>query len=80
MPIAFKEWAVTVRALAEGWNGTKWAIQSTPGLSGSFDNLAGVSCVAAGNCWAVGSQYNQTRTTISNLIEHWDGTAWSVFS
>ena len=65
--------------LAEGWNGTKWAIQSTPGLSGSIENLAGVSCVAAANCWAVGVSETSTGAATA-VIEHWNGKSWSLTS
>jgi hypothetical protein len=66
-------------AFGEIWNGSQWVPVDNPTL-GIGSELDGVSCFSASDCWAVGSQYNQTRTTISNLIEHWDGTAWSVFS
>jgi hypothetical protein len=49
--------------LAERWDGTVWALQNThrpPGASAdnSFSDLAGVSCVSAYNCTAVGSHGN----------------------
>jgi hypothetical protein len=64
-------------ALAEGWNGTKWTVQSTPAISGStFASLQGVSCTASSNCWAVGENINSSGT--DPLIEKWNGTSWSV--
>jgi hypothetical protein len=64
-------------ALAEGWNGTAWALQSTPAISGStFATLESVSCTTASNCWAVG--VNDTSSGSDPLIEKWNGTAWSV--
>ncbi len=44
-------------SLAEGWNGTSWAVQTTPNPSGTtFVELSGVSCTATatGACVAVG--------------------------
>jgi hypothetical protein len=38
--------------------------------------LAGVAAVSAADVWAVGG--SQTTTGSPTLIEHWDGTSWSV--
>jgi len=55
--------------LAEVWNGSSWAIQSTPNVSGSsFNELAGVSCTAPAACTATGT----------NLAERWNGTSWAL--
>ena len=64
-------------ALAEGWNGAAWALQSTPAISGStFATLESVSCTSATNCWAVGVSDNSAGS--DPLIEKWNGTNWSV--
>jgi hypothetical protein len=57
--------------LAERWNGTAWAIQSTPSLTGG-GSLDGVSCPSASLCIAVGNFNND-----NNLAEEWNGTKWS---
>jgi hypothetical protein len=63
-------------ALAEAWNGTKWAIQKTPNPSGTAENLlGGVSCTSAGACEAVGSYTSSGSRT---LAEVWNGTKWAV--
>ena len=61
--------------LAERWNGSTWAVQSTPNPAGSTDNnLLGVWCTAASSCAAVGEQ---TPSTISlTLTQAWNGTSW----
>src|SRR5438309_92026 len=42
--------------LAERWNGTSWAISSTPNPAGAtFSFLSGVDCTAASTCIAVGT-------------------------
>ncbi len=58
--------------LAERWNGTAWAIQTTPTLTGSsgFDS---VSCPSPTMCIAVGGV-----TGTATLAERWNGTSWSV--
>src|SRR5229473_1064862 len=59
--------------LAEHFNGTGWSVVPTPALSGALGRVAG----AAGNdVWAVGDQAQGS--SVNTLIEHWDGTRWSV--
>src|SRR5258708_4212232 len=52
-----------------------WMIVSIPSVPGA--TLSGVAAVSASDIWAVGGQGpNQVNET--SLIEHWNGTAWSV--
>jgi hypothetical protein len=55
--------------LAEAWNGTNWAIQTTPNAAGGVNRLDGVSCTAATACMAVGT-----------TAERWDGTHWTLLT
>jgi hypothetical protein len=67
------------QTLVERWDGTAWAIVSSPNTSAAQDNiLNSVTCVSASNCWAVGSYYNGT--AYETLIERWDGTSWAIVS
>jgi hypothetical protein len=64
--------------LAEGWNGTAWALQAMPPISGSsYASLAGVSCAKTASCWAAGVTITPSGAS-SPLLEKWNGTAWSV--
>jgi hypothetical protein len=55
-----------------------WAIVSSPDTSSGQENdLNGVTCVSASDCWAVGSYY--TGSTYQTLIERWDGATWEIF-
>jgi hypothetical protein len=66
-------------ALVERWNGTEWAIQSTPfpsGASSAF--LFGVSCVTTTACTAVG-YYEESGVDLT-LVEHWNGMEWTIQS
>jgi hypothetical protein len=69
------------QALAERWNGTNWAIQPTPHLTGGAMNLLiGVACTSATGCLAVGYSSpnffsNQSPAT---LAERWNGSTWRV--
>src|SRR6266851_7689552 len=61
--------------LTERWNGTTWAVQSTPNPSGAQSSgFSGVSCTSSTACIAVGL------STLGTLAEQWNGTAWTIQS
>jgi hypothetical protein len=65
------------KTLVERWNGTIWSMVTSPNPSGSVDSaLTGVSCPSTTSCFAVGS--SSIGATTKTLIEHWDGTTWSI--
>ncbi len=66
--------------LVEHWNGTSWSVMSSPSpypYPGAF--LNGITAVSANDVWAVG-YYNVDPGPSHTLVEHWNGTAWSVVS
>ena len=64
--------------LIEHWNGTQWKVVPSPNVNNSLtDSLSGVIAIAANNIWAVGG-YNNASNNALTLIEHWNGTKWSV--
>ena len=68
------------QTLVEHWNGTKWSVVKSPS-PGSIDNeFFGVAAISASNVWAVGFIANNTATgsVEQTLVEHWNGTKWSV--
>jgi hypothetical protein len=66
--------------LAERWNGTAWAVQSTPNpTEAKSSSLKGVSCVSSTVCTAVGTYSNGAGTGVT-LVERWNGTEWTVQS
>jgi hypothetical protein len=68
----------TAVALAEGWNGTEWSLQTTPELSGGRPNkLSGVSCFSETGCTAVGQDHAQFGG-LESLAMGWNGTAWAI--
>ncbi len=72
--------APSISAMAEHWDGTQWTQVPalTPGYSSYFTS---VSVVASDDVWAVGTWSKiLPQRTDRPLIEHWDGTAWSVVS
>jgi hypothetical protein len=67
------------RGYAIRWNGSSWAQQSTP--STPYGELRGLVVLSATNAWAVGTRYpTNTPPDYKALIEHWNGTSWSVVS
>ncbi len=67
------------QTMTEHWNGTAWSVVPTPNVSSQGSELLAVSALASNNVWAVGdlstsNNVNGRRT----LIEHFDGSAWSV--
>jgi hypothetical protein len=67
--------------LVEHWNGTRWNVVASPNVAGSTsDELLGVAALAANDIWAVGdySIKNPASPTQQALIEHWNGTEWSI--
>ncbi len=70
----------TVSTLVERWNGTAWSIVASPNRVGAqFNSLAGVSCTTSTSCFAAGnSSPDATYSTLSTLVERWNGTAWSI--
>ena len=67
------------QTLVEHWNGTAWSVVPSPNAGTSYNYLNGVAAVSASDVWAVG-YYGIGGSTNQTLVEHWDGTAWSVVS
>ncbi len=65
--------------LTEHWNGTRWTVVPSPTPRGTlFNPLSGIAAASASNIWAVGNSQNGTSGIPSTLIEHWNGTSWSL--
>ncbi len=65
-------------SLAERWNGTRWATQSTPIPTDAeaVGDLSGVSCSSAEACTAVGFYENSSGYV--TLADRWNGTHWTI--
>jgi hypothetical protein len=63
--------------MIEHWDGQAWKVQSSPSPSSSDNELYGVAATSATNAWAVGFR-TDARGAPETLIEHWNGTAWTV--
>jgi hypothetical protein len=68
--------AGTGLTLAEDWDGTSWAIHTSPSPSGAtYSSLYGVSCTSATACTSVGFYDDSTGTAVL-LAE--GGTSWVI--
>jgi hypothetical protein len=70
------------KAAIEHWDGTSWSLVPSPNPTPSpgLDSfLRGIVAVSANDIWAVGS-LNKSTGGSATLIEHWDGTSWTIIS
>lgn len=65
------------QTLVEDWNGTKWSVVKSPNVGVYSNYLYGVTAISASNVWAVG-EYFPAVSLSTTLIEHWNGSSWSV--
>ena len=72
--------AAKVHPAAEHWDGSAWTLYSPPYVGLGENSLNGVSATAADDVWAVGYSQPQKKTdsAFQTLVEHWDGSTWSV--
>jgi hypothetical protein len=65
-------------ALIEHYSGGKWtAVAAAAAPAGTAEQLSGVSCLSATNCWAVGQRSSPHE---GSLLEHYSGHAWTAVS
>jgi hypothetical protein len=60
------------------WDGTRWNIVPSPNSEAGNNALDGVAAVAANDVWAVGTSGGVGGPDWQALIEHWNGTNWSI--
>jgi hypothetical protein len=56
----------------------EWQVISSPNGANLVNELHGVSAISENDVWAVGTSYNTERSLSTTLIEHWNGSRWSV--
>jgi sugar lactone lactonase YvrE len=82
----YKTGSEAFSTLVEHYNGTAWAIQSSPNTAGFAKNyLYSVSCGSSSDCWSVGKSAHTVIEELEGkkpaaLLEHWNGSAWSLSS
>ncbi|WIG61330.1 MAG: hypothetical protein OJF49_004078 [Ktedonobacterales bacterium] len=64
--------------LIEHWDGTSWHTVSSPNIASEGASFSAVAAVSATDVWAVGNLLNSSTKETQTLIEHWNGTNWSI--
>jgi hypothetical protein len=64
------------------WSGRKWSVAPVPSPAGrkpgAFNELQGMSCTSARDCWADGTDGTVNSTsTLLNQVMHWNGRTWA---
>lgn len=59
------------------WNGSAWSRVPSPNVGTVGSSLHAVVAIAHDDVWAMGSS-NIDLDRFRTLVEHWDGTSWSV--
>jgi hypothetical protein len=71
--------SLTYGTLTQHWNGSNWSIVPSPSITGTSSHLYGVAAVSSDDVWAVGAAGQfATSTPPRTLIEHWNGSSWSI--
>lgn len=65
-------------ALQNAALGTNWQVIPSGNGPNQVNELHAISALTENDAWAVGVSSNTERTISSSLIEHWNGTQWSV--
>ena len=75
---AYSKTQNTHQPLIEHWNGTKWSVVPSPTPDPAANLLYGVAATSAQDAWAVGNYYSNIDSIGKTLIDHWNGTKWTV--
>lgn len=69
---------VPTGALIQRWDGISWRIVDNPTAGREGTRLNAVIALAPDDVWAVGYQRDQPDAPATPLIEHFDGTGWTI--
>ena len=76
-----KSIAIVQRTLIEHFNGFSWSIVASPNMSSVGNMLDGVAALGPNNVWAVGAWASSGLASPGagyTLVEHFNGTSWSL--
>lgn len=60
------------------WNGTSWKVVPNATSYNSGNHLEAITALSPTDLWAVGYSYPGPAPVVSALVEHFNGTSWSV--
>src|SRR5260370_6263908 len=64
---------------SEHWDGSSWANVPTPNAISTGENfLTSVAAIAKNDVWAVGFSRPDPYSARSTLVDHWNGSSWSI--
>ncbi len=73
---------IAPQTLIEHWDGQSWSVVPSPNqgtVPNQVNALNGVTALSGQNVWAVGTSSNrQLRNAQQTLIEHWNGSTWTI--
>lgn len=55
-----------------------WMLVPSPSIGSTRSVLADVDILSSADAWAVGHSFDASRSADQALVEHWDGTRWSI--
>jgi hypothetical protein len=68
----------TYSPFAAHWDGVSWSSVPVPNPGRPSAELLGVTALAPDDVWAVGWREGTVPAQNKTLVEHWDGSSWSV--
>ncbi len=80
-------WAVgsvegSFQSLIQHWNGSRWSVVPSPPNGNKINErytLVSITAISADDAWAVGDYSPGGSFGDRTLIEHWNGTKWTMF-
>lgn len=66
--------------LTELWDGSSWSLVPSPNVANTNNLLNGVAVLSVSDVWAVGLSNSDGIHPGLTLIEHWNGSSWSIVS
>jgi hypothetical protein len=65
------------RTLIQHWDGKQWSVVSSPNVGSQTNDLFEVGAASANDIWTVGQYLNNSKVSLT-LIQHFDGSKWSI--
>jgi hypothetical protein len=81
--VGYSSSAGVAQTLVQRWNGQQWAIIPSANVPSRNNYLTSVAALAANNVWAAGYHCTGDCANANGetpLVQHWDGTQWSIIS
>jgi hypothetical protein len=69
---------LATKPLSEHWNGSTWTATTMASPQGRNPTIRGVVDLSPADGWAVGFSTTSDNTQDRTLIEHWNGSSWSI--